>query len=124
MKHKALRSRPFQPQPSRNRLMAVLFLLSNSKEWQAYRLAPVHNLIVVYRELADNIINMGLSARTDDFTGQPLGEGFITLSTSAGNALLFRDPASANEYRNENPAQFKQLSHGEFNTTGQAPAQD
>jgi len=66
---------------------------------------------------------MGLSARTDDNTGQPLGEGFITLSTSAGNALLFRDPASANQYRINNPAQFNQASHGEFNKDYQRPSQ-
>ena len=66
---------------------------------------------------------MGLSARTDDNTGRPLGGGFITLSTSAGNALLFETPASATQYRIANPAQFNQSSHGEFNTQRQNPAQ-
>jgi|TARA_R100001530_G_scaffold117623_2_gene84763 hypothetical protein len=60
----------------------------------------------------------------DDNNSQPLGEGFITLSTSAGNGLVFRSPASANAYRINNPAQFKQDSHGEFNTTDQVPTLD
>lgn len=58
----------------------------------------------------------------DDNNSQPLGGGYITLSTSAGNALVFRDPASANAYRIANPAQFNQSSHGEFNKTSQNPA--
>lgn len=66
---------------------------------------------------------MALSDKKDDGNSQPLGEGFITLSTSAGNALLFRSPAEANSYRIGNPAQFAQASHGEFNTTQQTPAQ-
>ena len=66
---------------------------------------------------------MPLSTKLDDNNSQPLGEGYITLSTSAGNALYFRDPASANAYRIANPAQFSQSSHGEFNTTDQVPAE-
>ena len=76
---------------------------------------------------------MGLSARTDDNTGLPLGEGFITYSTSAGNALLFRDPASANQYVIQNPGQFNKAKStdagassapdGDFNTEFQQPAQ-
>lgn len=74
---------------------------------------------------------MGLSARTSDFSGLPLGEGFITLSTSANNAILVKDPAEATAYMAANPAQFAQLdgasnsqqNTGGFNTEGQAPAQ-
>ena len=65
---------------------------------------------------------MGISARTDDRSGLPLGEGYIMLSTSAGNGLVFRDPASANQYRIDNPSQFNTLNHGEFNTTSQTPS--
>lgn len=65
---------------------------------------------------------MGISARTDDNNGLPLGEGYIMLSTSAANGLVFRDPASANQYRINNPAQFNTTNHGEFNTTNQKPS--
>lgn len=72
---------------------------------------------------------MGLSARTDDNTGLPLGEGFITFSTSAGNALLFRDPASANYYLQANPGQFLKSNttqttpDGDYSQGNQNPAQ-
>lgn len=61
---------------------------------------------------------MGLSARTDDNTGKPLGEGYVTLATSAANALLFRDLSSANAYRLANPGQFSQSGNnaGGYNT--------
>lgn len=65
---------------------------------------------------------MGLSARTSDLTGLPLGEGFITLSTSAGNAILVKDPAEANRYLTENAAQMGR-NEGSFNTSDQTPAQ-
>jgi len=65
---------------------------------------------------------MTRATKKDDNTSQPLGEGFITLSTSAGNALVFRDPSSANAYRIANPAQFNQNSHGEYNKTEQNPS--
>lgn len=61
---------------------------------------------------------MGLSAHTDDNTGKPLGEGFITLSTSAGNALLFSDPASANYYLLANTAQFNKGGSGQSTPDG------
>lgn len=72
---------------------------------------------------------MGLSARTDDNTGLPIGEGFIKLSTSAGNALIFRDPASANYYLQNNAGQFykggnnNNAPDGDFNDQSQAPAE-
>lgn len=72
---------------------------------------------------------MGLSAHTDDNTGKPLGDGFITLSTSAGNALLFSDPASANYYLMNNGAQFNKNSvgntaaDGDYSYGNQNPAQ-
>ena len=59
---------------------------------------------------------MSLSDGRDDNNNQPLGEGFITLATSAAHGLVFRSPASANAYRIANPVQFKQPSHGEHNT--------
>lgn len=62
---------------------------------------------------------MGLSAKTSDNTGLPLGEGYVTLSTSAGNALLFSDPADANIYMQANPAQFDPTSQGNYNTNTQ-----
>lgn len=61
---------------------------------------------------------MALSTRTDDNTGQPLGEGYITLSTSAGNALVFTDPASANYYLLANPAQFNKGTGGQTTPDG------
>ena len=68
---------------------------------------------------------MGLSARTDDLTGQPLGEGFISLATSAGNQLVFRDPSSADKYREGNRGQLAPGSPGDpgtYNDINQAPA--
>ena len=65
---------------------------------------------------------MGLSDRTDDNNGQPLGEGYITLSTSAGNVLRFQSPASANQYRLSNPSQFDPIGKGEYNKINQNPA--
>lgn len=65
---------------------------------------------------------MPLSDRTDDNNGQPLGEGYITLSTSAGNALVFQSPASSNQYRLDNPGQFDPIGKGEYNKIDQAPA--
>lgn len=65
---------------------------------------------------------------TDDNTGQPLGQGYLTRSTSAGNALVFRDPASMYSYT-ENPANAAQMNNGignddgDFNTEYQQPAQ-
>ena len=42
----------------------------------------------------------------DDFTGLPLGEGFLTFQSSAGNRLVFDSPANYNNYRIANPNQF------------------
>ena len=66
---------------------------------------------------------MPLSTKLDDQNSQPLGEGFITLSTSAGNALVFRSPAEANIYRLGNAAQFQANPTGGYNDEYQAPAQ-
>lgn len=70
---------------------------------------------------------MGLSARTDDNTGLPLGSGFIRLSTSAGNTLTFSDPASSNYYVQANPGQFNKgrgtsTPDGNYNDESQSPA--
>lgn len=68
---------------------------------------------------------MGLSARTDDNTGLVFGEGFLTASTSAGNALYFGDPSSMNQYIQSNPAQFNKAQgtspDGNFNDESQRP---
>lgn len=55
----------------------------------------------------------------DDQTGLPLGEGFITLQSSAGNRILFNSPAEANIYRLGNPGEFVGTpdSSGNFNTS-------
>lgn len=72
---------------------------------------------------------MGLSARTDDFTGQPLGEGYLIASTSANNGLLFANPASRDAYVANNPGQFNKgtggqtAADGDFNDTYQRPAE-
>ena len=55
----------------------------------------------------------------DDFTGEPLPEGYLTLQSSAGNRLVFANPANMNAYRIGNPGQFAGTpdSSGNFNTT-------
>ena len=63
---------------------------------------------VVIKNKAEKL--MGLSARTDDFTGMPIGEGYIHLSTSAGNGLVFRSPAEAYAYKQANPGQFSTVN--------------
>ena len=68
---------------------------------------------------------MGLSARTDDLTGQPLGEGFISVATSGGNQLTFQSPAQLNEYRAGNRGQLAPGTphdSGNHNTTDQTPS--
>ena len=45
----------------------------------------------------------------DDNTGLELGEGYLTFQSSAGNRIVFNDPAAYTRYRLANP--------GEFNTT-------
>lgn len=47
-----------------------------------------------------------LSDATDANTGQPVGEGFETLITSAGNKLVFRSPAERYSYQIANGAQL------------------
>jgi len=42
----------------------------------------------------------------DDQTGLPLGEGFLTFQSSAGNRIVFNTPAEYNIYRIGNPGQF------------------
>ena len=55
----------------------------------------------------------------DDQTGLELGEGYITLQSSAGNRILFNSPAEANYYRLSNPGQFGGTpdTSGNFNTS-------
>lgn len=55
----------------------------------------------------------------DDFTGQPLGEGYLTLQSSAGNRLAFRSPAEMNAYRLANPGEFNTTPNtgGDYNTS-------
>ena len=68
---------------------------------------------------------MALSDRTDDFNGQPLGEGFLSVATSAGNQLVFQSPASLNSYRAANRGQLapgQPQDSGNHNTTDQTPA--
>lgn len=48
----------------------------------------------------------------DDFDGTPLGEGFITLQSSAGNRILFNSPGSAYAYTQANPGQFVNTQNG------------
>lgn len=61
----------------------------------------------------------------DALTNQPVGEGFISLTTSAGNRLTFQDPGSAYRYQQANPAQFnvdtQGMGGGQFNDTYQNP---
>lgn len=63
---------------------------------------------------------MGLSARTDDFTGLPLGSSFITMSTSGLNGLVFASPASWTQYLAANGAQIG-VNNGSFNTETSLP---
>lgn len=53
-----------------------------------------------------NISQLSAGEAFDDFTGQPLGEGFLTLQSSAGNRIVFRSPAEMNAYRLANPGEF------------------
>lgn len=55
----------------------------------------------------------------DDFTGLPVGEGYITLQSSAGNRLVFSTPAEMNSYRLANPGEFATTpdTAGTFNTS-------
>ena len=53
-----------------------------------------------------NLRQLSAGEAFDDLTGQPLGEGFLYLQSSAGNRILFSDPASMNAYRLANPGQF------------------
>lgn len=55
----------------------------------------------------------------DDWTGEPLPEGYLTLQSSAGNRVLFANPANMNTYRIANPGQFDGTpdTSGSFNTT-------
>lgn len=61
---------------------------------------------------------MGLSARTDDWDGSKLPEGYIMISTSAANKLLFKNPLNQQLYMAANPSQFSQSGNntGGFNT--------
>ena len=53
-----------------------------------------------------NVTQLSAGEAFDDFTGQPLGEGFLTFQSSAGNRILFNGPAEYNAYRIANPGEF------------------
>lgn len=59
----------------------------------------------------------------DDFNSQPVGEGFITLGTSAGNRRIYRSPAEANLDRLGSPGAFAGTPDGagSFNEADQNP---
>lgn len=61
---------------------------------------------------------MGLSARTDDWDGSTLPEGYIKISTSAANGLFFKNPLNKQLYMAANPSQFSKGGNntGGFNT--------
>ena len=70
-----------------------------------------------------NITQLSANEAFDDFNAQPLGEGFITLRTSAGNRRLYRSPAEANMDRLGNPGAFGGTPDGagSFNEADQNP---
>ena len=53
-----------------------------------------------------NLAQLSAGEAFDDFTGQPLGEGFLTFQSSAGNIIVFNGPSEYNAYRNANPGEF------------------
>lgn len=53
-----------------------------------------------------NVAQLSAGEAFDDFTGQPLGEGYLTLQSSAGNRIVFRSPAEMTAYRLANPGEF------------------
>jgi hypothetical protein len=53
-----------------------------------------------------NITELSAGERFDDQTGLPLAEGYLTLQSSAGNRVVFSDPAAMTAYRINNPGQF------------------
>ena len=55
----------------------------------------------------------------DDLTSQPVGDGFLTLRTSAGNRLTFRSPAEAYRYQQANKTQ---VPRGTYNDQNDKPA--
>mgnify|MGYP001561891699 FL=1 len=64
-----------------------------------------------------NVTQLSAGEAFDDLTGEPLPEGYITLQTSAGNRVVFANPANMNAYRIANPGQFAGTpdSGGTFN---------
>ena len=56
-----------------------------------------------------NVEQLSAGEQFDDETGLELGEGYLTFQSSAGNRIVFNDPAAYTRYRLANP--------GEFNTT-------
>lgn len=53
-----------------------------------------------------NVTQLSAGESFDDQTGLPLGEGYLYLQSSAGNRIVFNDPASMTAYRLANPGQF------------------
>ena len=54
----------------------------------------------------------------DDDTGLELGEGYLTFQSSAGNRIVFNDPAAYTRYRLANPGEFATTpdTSGNYNT--------
>ena len=54
----------------------------------------------------------------DDNTGAELGEGYLTFQSSAGNRIVFNDPAAYTRYRLANPGEFDTTpdTSGNYNT--------
>ena len=65
-----------------------------------------------------NVSQLSAGEAFDDFTGQPLGEGYLTLQSSAGNRVCFNDPSSMHAYRLANPGEFNTTNNnaGDYNT--------
>ena len=53
-----------------------------------------------------NKVQLSAGEAFDDFNGNAVGEGHLVFQSSAGNRLVFNDPASYNLYRLGNPGQF------------------
>ena len=55
----------------------------------------------------------------DDNTGLPIAEGYLTFQSSAGNRIVFNDPAAYTRYRIDNPGQFATTpdTSGNYNTS-------
>lgn len=59
-----------------------------------------------------NVSQLSAGEAFDDENGQPLGEGYLTFQSSAGNRIVFGDPAAYTRYRLANPGQFNTTPDG------------